>query len=97
MKIIKIIKGFVTNSSSANYWLNDGMLEPGEELPSEQQRVDKGQIEYYEQKEKDYGTMEIESKKKMNETVSDLILWAMFSVILIIIFLIKKLRKNDST
>jgi len=29
MKILSKIKGFVTNSSSANYWLNDGVVEIG--------------------------------------------------------------------
>lgn len=30
MKILSIIKGFVTNSSSANYWLNDEVLKDAE-------------------------------------------------------------------
>lgn len=83
MKIISIIKGFVTNSSSANYWL-DGKTAT---KPSAEIRIDKAREEYYAQKSR------TEQTALRREATSDFLLWASFSVILIIVFLLKKIKK----
>lgn len=91
MKILAKIKGFITNSSSANYWLNDGVLEEGE-LPEKPTSTDKYRVEYYEKKSQEQSEYNLAMEKR--ETLSDFILWAIFSLILVIVFIIKKTGKK---
>lgn len=67
MKILSIIKGFVTNSSSANYWLNDGSSTT---------------------------TPATQTNTKINQEGSfeSFLVWILFSIILIIVFLKKKIK-----
>ena len=79
MEILLMNKGFVTNSSSANYWLDDGELEP-EEMQ-----------EYLSQMNK---VQELNVDVVLRDRVIDFSIWFCFSIILVIIFFIFKLKKK---
>lgn len=94
MKILAVIKGFVTNSSSANYWLNDGILEEGE-LTEFENSLAQDEKTILELKEKydfaGYGQT-IRANKVLEERVVDFSIWFVFSLILIMIFFLRKLK-----
>lgn len=83
MKILKIIKGFVTNSSSANYWLDDGFLE--EDMATNSVNT------YLNTEKENYKKTNI--KQATQEPIIDLTIWVFFSLIIIFITLHKKSKK----
>lgn len=100
MEILSVIKGFVTNSSSANYWLDDGVLVK-EELEEFIEEVNQGNANISgvngkksDNKEIKQGQYIIKSDQVLKETVIDFSIWLLFSIILIIIFFLRKLKKT---
>jgi len=81
MKIIKVLKGFVTNSSSSNYWLDDGVLEPGETGYTKQSTT----IQNI--------NPPVDQNKIQKETFWSFLIWLGFSLILLITYFIKKIKK----
>ncbi|MEA3464245.1 MAG: hypothetical protein U9R14_04205 [Patescibacteria group bacterium] len=94
MEILSVIKGFVTNSSSANYWLDDGVLED-EELEKFVKEINQAQINNKQKnvKEINQGQQIIKQNQVLEETVIDFSIWLLFSLILIIVFFLRKLKK----
>lgn len=84
MKILRIIKGFVTNSSSANYWLDDGVLE--------EEEITTNSVDVYLNTEKENYT-KTNLKKAIQEPILDFTIWFIFSLIIIFISLHKKIKK----
>ena len=100
MEILSIKKGFVTNSSSANYWLDDGVLEEEEleefikevnQKNTDTLRFNGKKIDAKEIKQEQYI---IKKDQVLKETVIDFSIWLLFSLILIIIFFLRKFKKQ---
>lgn len=90
MKILQIIKGFVTNSSSANYWLNDEVLEEWENA-STTNEYNKTTTTSKEVKSID--PREATLKQAVQEPVVDFSIWLAFSLILVLITIHRKIKK----
>lgn len=98
MEILLTAEGFVTNSSSANYWLDDGILEKGE-LEEFVKNIDKKNANLLKLKKEQFAVAKIKQQtvqedKILKETVVDLTIWLFFSLILVIIFFLRKFQKK---
>ena len=97
MEILLIAKGFVTNSSSANYWLDDDIFEEGE-LEEFTKKINPAQTNINNKqeniKEINQDQQVIKQNQVLEETVIDFSIWLLFSLILIIVFFLRKLKKQ---
>jgi len=91
MKILAVIKGFVTNSSSGNYWLDDGVLEE-DELSSTVTNTSTIQAAV-QPSDQSTGTQQT-AVALLQDNLLGLLLWIAFSLLALAVFIMKKtLRK----
>jgi len=93
MRILARAIGFVTNSSSANYWLNDGKLEEHElEAFREKHELDDSVTATQ-------AAAAVQSaglgQKAKEANLQGLFIWLAFSTIIVVVIIWKKL-KNDN-
>jgi hypothetical protein len=104
MKIYHIAKGFVTNSSSTNYWLNDSHTETGEKASSSPtatatKNVDRTTtsqdelIQHQTQNTSSSGTGKMEPEAQ-ESNLGGLYIGILFSVIALAAILIKKTKNK---
>jgi hypothetical protein len=95
MEIISIIKGFVTNSSSANYWLNDEILKD-EELKAYLTNLNKSNtstIETSKQNQEIVQKYTLSQNTLIEETTHNFSVWFVYSLIMITVLSAKKIQK----
>lgn len=98
MKIISTIKGFVTNSSSANYWLNDEVLKDAE---LKKYLVELREKEALSKKEASTSPQIANSDQNQSanfkfpqKLTSSIVLFLGFFTILVIVLVLKKIRNK---
>ncbi len=89
MKILKILRGFITNSSSTNYWLDDDVLEKGEIKIQQSQKITAESSTKEINKEQNNYKSEL-----VKEPLTGLIVCFSFSLILLIVLLIKFFKRE---
>ncbi|MCK4540519.1 hypothetical protein KAU09_05200 [Candidatus Parcubacteria bacterium] len=103
MEILLIAKGFVTNSSSANYWLDDGALEENEIASTSQNKtiLNKKNLNLDNVKINNSINKEIQQKQIIQENrivkdnASNFFIWLIFSLIFVFALIFKKIKSKN--